>query len=329
MYGNRVNRLFMLLLPLVVCASDKAASQKPQDATKRLTFPAAGQAAGTAGAQLLPAPQEMIDADAFPLVRKAVQSLPKGLDWGKIRVWRQTPLKELPREEIESLLRQTDATLQWLEQAGRYRRCDWPLNSEDEPPVELNACRNLALLVAVKAHSQLARGDCVSSARTFGTGLALAKHLGEGPTLIHLLVGVAVGAVVCDEIELYMQQPGAPSLAVALRAIPVPSFDEKRSELYGMDEGGRGKAQLVLARANRNVLVLQYLETLRACATQAGRWPPTFEDLKADLPSDPVSGKPFSYRRLSDTQAILEGPLPKGGDAKDNIRYELNLVKKP
>jgi hypothetical protein len=322
-----MNRAFAFMLSLVVCVSAGAA-QKAGDATKKLTVYAPGVMSG-GGLSLLPRPEEMTDADAFPLYEKGIQSLPKGLDGGKVRAWRQTPLQELPREEVGAVLRQSDATLQLLEQAGRCRRCDWPVSFEGHPPVDLNSCRNLIFLVALKARSQLARGDYLSCVRTLETGLALAKHLNAGPSALHALVGAAAGAVIWGEIELYMQQPGAPSLETALRAIPKPLFDEEPSDLYGTDEASRSRAQLILRRANRHLIVLQYLETLRSYTAGTRQWPRILEELKTDLPNDPVTGKPFSYTRLSDTQAILEGPLPPGGDAKDNVRYELTLVRKP
>jgi hypothetical protein len=157
--------------------------------------------------------------------------------------------------------------------------------------------------------------------------LALAKHLSAGPSVIHLLTGIAVGAVVYGEIEQYVQQPGAPPLEAAIRAIPKPLFDENHSDVFGMDESGRNNVQLLVRRANRHVIALQYVETLRAYATKAGKLPQTLDELKATLPNDPVAGKPFSYKRLSDTQAMIEGPLPKGGNAKDAVQYELTMGK--
>jgi hypothetical protein len=321
-----MTRVFVLTLSIVVCAS-LGAAQKPQDATKKLTVYAPA-ATGIGGLSLLPQPQELIDGDAFPLYRKAILSLPKDLNWEKISGWRKVPMKELPQDEVAAVLRQFDASLSLLEQAGRYKECDWPLAVDDSPDVNLTACRHLVFLVALRARSQLAHADYASCIRTLGTGLTLARHLNTGPSVIHVLVGAAVGVIVWGEIEQYMQQPGAPSLEAALRGIPKPLFDEEHSDLYGTDEASRSRAQLILRRANRHLIVLQYLETLRSYTAGARQWPQALEDLKTDLPNDPVAGKPFSYKRLSDTQVILEGPLPKGGGAKDNVRYELTLVKR-
>ncbi len=324
---NRMNWMLAWAMSIVTCASAGTAAQKPEDATKRLALRPAGQAAGAVELQLLPKPQELTDADAFPLYAKVVKSLPKDLDWNKIKGWRQIPASQLPKDDVASVLRQLDASMPLLEQAARCRRCDWPLSTEGDASFDLNVCRNLVFLVALKARSQLAGGDYASYVRTLGTGLALAKHLGAGPSAIHMLAGVAVSAVIYSEIEQYMQQPGAPSLEAAIRVIPKPLFDEKHSDLFGMDEASRNRMQLLLMRANRHVIALQYIETLRLYVTKAGKWPQTLDELKAGLPNDPVSGKPFSYKRVSDTQAILEGPLAKGGDAKDAIRYELTMAK--
>jgi hypothetical protein len=320
-------RVSALAMSIAVCVSVGAGTQKPEDGTKKLTVHPALQGAGAKELLLLPKPEELTEADAFPLYAKAVSSLPKDLDWEKIKGWRQIPVSQLPQDEVGSVLRQFGASLPLLEQAARCKRCDWPLGVEGEPSISLTTYRGLVFLAALKARSDLARGDYVSCVRTLRTGLALAKHLNEGPSAIYLLVGVAAGAIVYGEIEQYVQQPGAPSLDAAIQAIPKPLFDEKHSDLYGMDATSRSKAQRVVGRANRHVIALQYIETLRLYATKAGRWPQTLDELKASLPNDPVTGKPFAYRRLSDTQAILEGPLPQGGDVRDTVRYELNLAK--
>ena len=323
---RRMNRVSALVISIVVCVSVGAGTQKPEDGTKKLTVHPAPQATGAKELLLLPKPEELTDADAFPLYVKAIESMPKELDWDKIRAWRQLPVSQLPKEEVAFALRQLDASLPLLEQAGRCKRCDWPL-FDDESPFNFTACRHLAFLLALKARSDLSRGDSASCVRALGTGLAVAKHLGSGPSAIHLLVGVAIGAVVYGEVEQYVQQPGAPSLEVAIRAIPKPLFDEKHSDLFGVDADSRAKAQLVVRRANRHLIALQYIETLRLNATKTGKWPQTLDELKTSLPNDPVAGKPFSYKRLSDAQATLEGPLAPDGDAKDRIGYELTLAK--
>ncbi len=328
MRADRMNWVFVLAVSTVVSAAAGAGAQTPEDGTKKLTVCRVAQVAGAAELRLLPKSEELTDADAFPLYEKAVKSVPKELDWDKIKAWRQIPVSQLPKEEVRTVLQSFEPILPLLEQAGKCRRCDWPVSFEGDPPISLPTFRNMVFLLALKARSELARGDRASCVRTLGTGLAMAKHLGTAPSVVHVLVGVAVGAIICGEIEQYIQQPGALSLEAALAAIPRPLFDENHSELYGMDQDSRSKAQLLFMRANRYVIALQYIEALRLSATKAGKWPQTLDEFRATLPNDPVSGKPFSYKRISDTQAMLEGPLPKGGDLKkDTVRYELTMGK--
>jgi hypothetical protein len=311
----------------VVWATVCTAAQTNQPQVKKLTLHAPGATPTSGELRLLPTPEELTDADAFPLYQKAVESLPKGLDRNKMRDWRNLPSDQLPLNTVEALLRESEASLQLLEQAGKCKRCDWQTDAEGKPAVALDTVRDMAELVAVKARSEFMRGDYVSSVRTLEASLALARHLNTGPYVIDVLVGVAIGAVVYGEVEQFIQQPGAPSLEAALRVIPKPLFDENHSDLYGADQQSRDRAQLVIRRANRDLIALQYIETLRLGAAKTGQWPQTLDELKADLPNDPVTDKPFVYSRLSDTQATLEGPTPQGGGPKDVIRYELTFVK--
>lgn len=322
-----MNGVMAMAISSVLCLSAGAGVKKPDDGIKRLTVHPASAAAGAKELLLWPKPEELTDANAVDLYARAIKALPEGLDWGKIQDWRKMPMNQLPQGEVAAVLEKTDASLSLLEQAARCKQCEWPIGADGGPSINLQSLRNMVFLLAVKARSQLARGDHASCVRTLGTGLGLAKHFSEGQVAIHLLVGVAVSAVMYSEIEQYIQQPGAPSLEAAIRAIPKPLFDEKHSDLYGMDEASRSRTQLLLGRANRHAIALQYIETLRLYATKAGKWPQTLDELKATLPNDPVTGKPFSYKRVSDTAAAIDGPMPKGGDAKDVVRYELTLVK--
>lgn len=315
----------VLFLPWGPCPG--ASGESPEDGTKRLIVSLVHPRQTAGELRLVPGPQEMIDEDGFALYAKAFEAMPKDLDWGKIKAWREVPLKELPQGEIQSLLQRCQPAVELLEQAGKCKECDWPYQLKEGSPMSLQACRNAAFLLALQARVQLTQSDYASCVRTLRTGFALARHLGTGPTLIHVLVDVAISSALCGEIELYAQQPGAPSLEAALRAIPCPWVNEQHSELYGMDEAGRSRALQVLRRVNRHMIALRYIEALRRYGIEASAWPRSLDELKADLPDDPGAGKPFAYERLSETRAVLSGPLPKGGDAKDVVRYELNLVK--
>lgn len=326
MRKKAVVRRFALLV--IACALPCAAAEAQEHETKRLTLHRAKVTGPLAGLRLLPGPDELTNGDAFASYAKAIESMPKGLDWKKITSWRASSLEQLPLDEIASMLQQFDSALKLLEQAGMCNRCDWPVSYEDTVPPELKACREVAHLLALKARYHIACGEHGPCTRTFQTSLALARHLSTGPTLLHLIIGAGVSGLMCRELELYIQQPGAGSLEAALRAIPKPLFDETHSEIYGLDEASQSRTRLLLARVNRHIIALQYIETLRLHATKAGgMWPMNLEALKANLPNDPITGQPLVYKRLTGTRATLEGVLPEGGDAKDVIRYELNIAE--
>jgi len=305
-----------------------AAGGEPADGTKKLTLHPLSLKGSASEFRFLPGPQDMTDGDAFPLYMKAIDLVPKDSDWAKIRGWREMPVAEVPQDEVGAVLRSFNEIQPLLEQAGRCKRCNWPVTSEGDPHLDLQSVRNAMFLIALKARSQFACGDCVASVRTLRTGLALARHLSDGPTAVHVLLGAAIVGVTCGELELYVQQADAPSLEAALRAIPQPFIYEEPSDLYGGDEASRKRVRLILRRANRHLIALQYIEALRGHATAAGMWPGSLSELKRACPDDPVTGRPFDYKRVTKMQAILEGPMPEGGSAKDVIRYELNFQPK-
>jgi hypothetical protein len=300
---------------------------QPQQVVKKLAIHVAEEAKASIELGLLPGSEEATNGDAFVLYEKAVGSLPKDLDWEKVGDWRLTPAKELPLDDVAVVLRPLDASLALLEQAGRCSRCDWPFLVEEGMPANLRACRNMMLLLLLKARYYLGRGDHDSCVRTLGTGFALARHLSAGPNVQHLLIGAAVSSLVCGQVEVYVQERGAPSLEGAIRMIPRPLFDAERLDVHRQDPQSQSQLGFLLGRANRTIIVLQYVGTLRSYARRTGRWPKTLDELKAGLPDDPVTGTPFTYRRPTETQAVLEGPVPEGGSAKDGIQYELSIVR--
>jgi len=297
-----------------------------EETLKKLFLHPVSSGADEADNELSSRLQETTSGDAFVFYQKAVFSLPGTVDRQKIADWRRDTLEQLPLEEVEATLRQCRSTLDLLEQGCACERCDWPVSYEDEVPPELHACRDLSRLLALKAHYHMVRDEHQACAETLCTGLGLARHLARGAMLLHLAIGCGVTGIMCQEVESCIQHPDALSLETVLQALPAPLYDETHSEIYGLDETMQNRIRLLIRRANRHLIVLQYVETLRRYATQTGQWPATLEETKVDLPNDPVTGRPFEYRRLTETQAFIEGPRPDEGNARDSVQYELNMV---
>jgi hypothetical protein len=135
------------------------------------------------------------------------------------------PLKELPAKELQDYggfaLRQAD----W---AARLDKPDWQilLKTKTEglnlllPDVQQMRALASALKVRFRAEAALGRYD--DALRTAKTMFALSRHMGEHPTLIGDLVGIAIATITIGPLEEMLQQPGCPNLYWALTNLPNP-----------------------------------------------------------------------------------------------------------
>jgi hypothetical protein len=143
--------------------------------------------------------------------------------------WLTVPLEDLRGKEVREKLGQWHHLLHEVEVASRRRQCDWQLDGRREGIglvlPDLNGFRNLGLLLAVRARYEMATGRPDLAVRTLQTGFALARHLGEGPYVIHVLVGAAIANDMCGRLEELIQEPGASNLYWALTTLPRPFCD--------------------------------------------------------------------------------------------------------
>ena len=78
--------------------------------------------------------------------------------------------------------------------------------------------------------------DALVTAKTM---FAMSRHMGEHPTLIGDLVGIAIAYVTIAPLEEMLEQPGCPNLYWALTNLPSP--------LVSLDRGLEGERMFVLA----------------------------------------------------------------------------------
>jgi hypothetical protein len=78
--------------------------------------------------------------------------------------------------------------------------------------------------------------DALGTAKTM---FALARHMGEHPTVIGGLVGIAIAYVTVAPLEELIQQPGCPNLYWALTNLPSP--------LVPLEKGFQGERMFILA----------------------------------------------------------------------------------
>ncbi len=157
----------------------------------------------------------------------------------KIDDWRERPLDDL-RKESEDLPTRTIERM--LARAARCNYCDWQLPIREEDYFELllpemQQTRSFARILCTRARLQMAQGKFDKAIETFQSSLALARNVAQSETIVSGLVGLAICGTTFDQLQEFIQQPGAPNLYWALATLPSPIVDMRpglEGELYGL-----------------------------------------------------------------------------------------------
>jgi len=295
--------------------------------TVELTLHPANASESAQKYRLLPRAEEQTDADAMPLYEKALRSLPGDLQMNEVGQWLRTPSDKLPVKQVQSTLEKLKPSLELLKQAGNCKRCNWPYWDGDTLSESLREYRSLACLLALQIHFLVSRGRYDEAIEDVRTGFAMARHLGEGPTILHGIIGIGVSARVCRQLELFVQQPDAPGLYQALQDLPQPFIDLAKLAKWE-EPDTRETAFSLMNRLGRHITVLECVEAMRLhAAVNKGRFPNRLSDItQVPVPNDPVTGKPFAFSRTGST-AVLEIPAMGKETDRDVMRYELSLTE--
>src|SRR5579884_4377178 len=222
-------------LVLLLTAAAAAAQERQPGEPIPLTVSPAAAATPALKYRLLPGGQDLVPGNAAVQYYRSLavfsenRTLLDELNAGHWDTWLKMPLTELPLDQVAGKLGMFAPLLAGLEEAARRRDCDWQL--ADRPDgiflllPELQKCRMVARIIAVRARYRLARGHGADAVAALATGYALGRNLARGPTMLHVLVGVAVVQVMDSVLEELIQQPGAPNLYWALTVLPRPYFD--------------------------------------------------------------------------------------------------------
>ena len=297
--------------------------------------------------RLLPKAAELTDADAVSLYGQAIESLPDEYPREKFSEWRAMPLDELRAAEAKSELQKLRPTLDLATAAARCRLCDWPSvpvgQVTQQVLDDLSKYRELAFILDVQVKIQIAEGQYEQAVENLKTTLAMAKHLGEAPTLAQGMVGIAIAALSLKEAEQLIQSADSPSLYWATGQLKLPLVDLTKTmdlEIANLKnynfilrrqfrkqlEPAHDRIRVQMNYLDRRVTALQCIEALRLHAgSHEGKFPDKLSNVtEVIIPDDPVSRRPFSYSRTG-AKAILEAPGTEGSEGRDAIRYELNL----
>jgi len=322
-------------------STPSAARTNPGVQAVKLVLHGATAQTGANKLRLLPDPQGLTDGDAYPLYQAAIKALPVNLNRLD-----QIPLDQFSVAEAKATIEELGPVLVELHKAARCRTCTWPEVKLGSMPVGLDQFRQLAYVLTSQAHYHLAKGEYTEAAKVISTGLAMARRLGQAHNLTQEFVGVAVGALICREVEQWIQCPNSPSLGEAIKDLPRPFIDPNeqiqreiralranpkyllvRKTLETQAKPAHDRIRMLTKRLDRQIAALQAIEAIRLYAGKQGRLAKALGDVGTAIPNDPLTDKPFVYAAQTETSAVLEGPVPDGGTERDSLRYELTLVK--
>ncbi|MFO0844262.1 MAG: hypothetical protein U0797_18010 [Gemmataceae bacterium] len=135
------------------------------------------------------------------------------------------------------------AALLQADRAARLDRPDWQILLKAKTDgislllPDVQKVRGLAAALQERFREENASGRLDDSARTAKTMFAMSRHMGEHPTLIGGLVGLAIANVALAPLEEMLEQPGCPNLYWALTDLPNP--------LVSLDRGMDGERLLI------------------------------------------------------------------------------------
>ncbi len=232
-------RLLILMLVLSVCAPVVAA-EEPEPV--RLTASPAPEPVPALRYSLLPQPSEIEHGNGAAAYLRAAALAAQASDDAAdaLNAALYASPGELKLEPARKALSPFNDVVHYAHIAARRQPVDWDLPLEEGFSMlmpELSHMRAAARALALKARIQIAEGRFKDAIGTLATGMALGRDLGEAPTLIHGLVGIAIGQIVLSTAEDLVRQPGSPNLYWALAMLPDPAVSLRRgleTEIQGL-----------------------------------------------------------------------------------------------
>jgi hypothetical protein len=142
-------------------------------------------------------------------------------------------LLEQYRLQMAPIFDKCSQSLRLLRQGARMDSVNWETNiSRDGINAlipSLPKFRRLVNILQTQIRLDILRHDWDGARDKLQTGYMLARHLGEGETLVESLVGVTIALRMNSEVEEWVAEPGSPNLYWPLSNIPTPFNDFHRA----------------------------------------------------------------------------------------------------
>jgi hypothetical protein len=164
--------------------------------------------------------------------------------------WLAMPLTERPAPPMQDISR---SALAQMDAAARLDTPDWQILKKLKTDgfslllPDVQGMRTLARALQARFRSEVALGRIDDALRSAKTMLAMSRHLGQHPTAIGCLVGIAIANVGIQPLEELLEQPGCPNLYWALTNLPSPLLTVEqgvagerltsRAEFRDLDDG--------------------------------------------------------------------------------------------
>ncbi|MBN2589296.1 MAG: hypothetical protein JXA96_05515 [Sedimentisphaerales bacterium] len=202
---------------------------------KRLSLKPAAEPIPALSYRLLPRFSEQKNGNAALFYYAATGFYPdeEGIDISeKISDWRNIPFEQLDRMEVERTLSYFSACFHQIELATRRNYCQWEMPIEEGFAMQmpnLAKFRRIIYALELKIQLEIANGNIEQVMKLLQQGMYMGRSIAEGPTLIQGLVGIAIDALMLDEIESFIQRPDAPNFYWALTSLPDPFVSLQRA----------------------------------------------------------------------------------------------------
>ena len=146
----------------------------------------------------------------------------------------EIPADELPLDEAQKLLDSFGSEIEQLSAAARCSDCDWQYVIDQGDPLlialpDAQFLRSYARLLSIRARYEARRGNFASAIEAIQDDLMLGQHAAKGPFLVNRLIGYTISSAALEQVDVFLEQRGAPNLYWALACLPGPlvSFESR------------------------------------------------------------------------------------------------------
>jgi hypothetical protein len=163
---------------------------------------------------------------------------------------RMARLEDVDRVRVKEIVEQFKKPLGLVEQAARCEQANWDFLVErlrksgiSTLLPEIQEMREIVPLLAMQARLHLLEDRPEEAVKVVATGLSLARHMDECPTLIGHLVAIALARISLDMLADCTSHPKCPSLYGPLTDLPRPflsprkGYEGERISCYGTVPG--------------------------------------------------------------------------------------------